>query len=59
MIDVYGEQINKHLIETLTEGLHLKILDEFPLIKGKVIEYKDNEAIINLCEKDHIKKGYQ
>ena len=59
IIDVYGEQINKQLIETLSEGIHLKILDEFPLIKGKVIEYKDNEAIIDLCEKDHIKKGMQ
>jgi len=58
-VNVYGEQINKQLIETLAEGLYVQILDEFPLIKGKLIKCKGNELVTNLGENYNIKKGMQ
>ena len=58
-VDVYGEQITRQLIELLSESLHLKILDEFPLVKGKLLKCNNKRAIINLGENYNIKKGMQ
>jgi hypothetical protein len=55
--DVYGEEGEDELSQKLSQGLTVKLRDEFPLIEGRVVRIKDKEVIINLGEEARIKKG--
>ncbi len=55
--DVYGEAGEDELSKTLSQGLTIKLRDEFPLIEGRVIKVKDKDVIISLGEESRIKKG--
>ncbi|CAN2041281.1 metacaspase-1 [Candidatus Magnetomoraceae bacterium gMMP-15] len=56
--DVYGEDINPGLIDTLSQGLVIKLSNALPLIEGIVVKVKGkDEVIVNRGENHQIKKG--
>lgn len=57
--DVYGEgeEIDASIIDTLCEGLVYKLQDDLPVAEGKVVAVKNDEAILNVGERQNLKKG--
>ncbi len=60
--DVYGEdadQTNIHdALKSLAEELKLKLIDELPLVKGRIEDKPSkNQITVNLGQEDKVKKG--
>ncbi len=55
--DVYGENVDEKLITKLCQGLVVKLRDALPLIEGRIVKIDGENIIINLGEKNQVKKG--
>ena len=56
-VDVYGESVDLLKMNELLDGLALKMLNEFPLIGGKIVAVQNDRIRINIGQMHRIRNG--
>ncbi len=55
--DVYGEGLAHGDLKILAQGLNLKLAQEAPMVQGRVLDEKSDSFVIDIGQKQRVKKG--